>query len=104
MRTAGEIRDLVVKGVMMYNDCAPMSRRIVRVELFGSYAQGTQADDSDIDLLVEFATEHVSLFNLAAALQAMEDATGMSVDLVQLPLPEDTLLEIERTVPLYEAA
>ena len=104
MRTLEEIRLLVTEGVRLYNSDAPRDRRIVRIELFGSYAAGTQTADSDIDLLVEFATERVSLFNLAAALQAMEDATGMPVDLVQLPLPEGSLLELERTVSLYEAA
>ena len=74
------------------------------MELFGSYADGRQTEESDIDLLVEFATPYVSLFNIVAALDALEEATGMSVDLVQSPLPDDALLEIESTVLLYEAA
>ena len=104
MRTIEEIRDCVLKGAARYNADAPYERRIVHIELFGSYARGEQTESSDIDLLVEFATEQVSLFNIASALMAMEEATGMSVDLVQLPLPEDALLDIERTVPLYDAA
>ena len=104
MPTLEEIRAFVAEGARLYNSSVPENRHIVRVELFGSYAAGTQTADSDIDLLVEFATESVSLFNIAAALQAMEDATGMPVDLVQMPLPDNSLLEVERTVPLYEAA
>ena len=104
MRTVEEIRGDVARGVAKYNSLARHDRRIVRVELFGSYADGRQTDASDIDLLVEFADEHVSLFNLAAALEALEQATGMPVDLVQAPLPDDALIEVGRTVPLYDAA
>ena len=75
-----------------------------RVELFGSYASGCATGDSDVDLLVEFVTPNVGLFALAAVLEAMEAATGMPVDVVQSPLPADSLLEIERSVPLYAAA
>ena len=104
MRTLEEIRDLVFEGVARYNSAAAPARRVVRVDLFGSYAAGCATSESDIDLLVEFATPNVGLFSLAAILDAMEAATGMSVDIVQAPLPADSLLEIERSVPLYAAA
>jgi predicted nucleotidyltransferase len=99
-----QIAECVRRGVEQYNRTSASERRIVRVELFGSYADGRATDTSDLDLLVEFATPNVGLFALASALMAMEDATGMAVDIVQLPLPDDTLLEIERSVPLYAAA
>ncbi len=35
-----------------------------KVDLFGSYAEGTASVDSDIDLLVEFTTNSVSLLLL----------------------------------------
>ena len=104
MRTVGEIQKSVLEGVERYNSNAAANKRIVRIELFGSYAEGSATDESDIDLLIEFATPHVGLFGLAAALEAMEEATGMSVDVVQAPLPADSLLEIGRLVPLYAAA
>lgn len=104
MRTLEEIRDLVLEGVARYNGTATPVKRVVRVELFGSYASGCATSESDIDLLVEFATPNVGLFALAAVLEAMETATGMSVDVVQAPLPTDSLLEIEKSVPLYAAA
>lgn len=34
---------------------------IKRVVLFGSYANGSFNENSDVDLIVEFDTEHVSL-------------------------------------------
>ena len=104
MRTLEEIRALVIEGVTRYNNAATPAKRIVRVELFGSYAAGYATNESDIDLLVEFAAPNVGLFALAAVLETMEVATGMSVDIVQSPLPADSLLEIERSVPLYAAA
>ena len=104
MYTFDEIKGCVLEGVRRYNAQAASSKRVVSVELFGSYAEGRASDESDIDLLVEFATPNVGLFALAGVLEAMEEATGMSVDIVQAPLPHDSLLEIESTVPLYAAA
>lgn len=104
MRSLEEIRERVFEGVTRYNETAVPAKRIVRVELFGSYAIGCATGESDIDLLVEFATPNVGLFALAAVLEAMEAVTGMPVDVVQAPLPADSLLEIERSVPLYAAA
>ena len=99
-----DLQKRVVEGVESYNSKAAPDRRIVRVDLFGSYAMGGASEESDVDLLVEFVTSHVGLFTLAAVLEAMEEATGMQVDVVQSPLPEDSLLEIERSVSLYAAA
>ena len=56
MRTVDEIRSLVVDGVMRYNESAADGRRVVRVDLFGSYADGSASERSDIDLLVELRT------------------------------------------------
>ena len=104
MRTIEDIKERVLEGVTRYNNTAAAGKRVVRVDLFGSYAAGTASDESDIDLLVEFATPHVGLFALAAILETMEEVMGMSVDVVQIPLPADSLLEIGRSVPLYAAA
>ena len=104
MYTIEELRERVLEGVERYNAKVPHERRIVRIELFGSYAAGRQNEDSDLDLLVEFAIEQVSLFNIIGVLEAMEETTGMSVDVVQIPLPQGALLDVERTVSLYAAA
>ena len=104
MYTIDEIRKAVKTAVAEYNELAPESRKIIRVELFGSYASGKQDADSDIDFLVEFASPIVGLFALAQALELLEQQFDCSVDMVPLPIPEDSFLEIERTVPLYDAA
>ena len=76
---------------------------VKKIELFGSYAEGRQTEDSDIDLLVEFKTPDISLFILSGLRIDIEESLGMSVDLLHAPLPEDSMIEIGRTVPLYEA-
>ena len=99
-----EIQRRVRDGVFAYNAGVPADERIARVQLFGSYAQGRARDDSDVDLLVSFASPVVSLFTLARALEAMESQFETSVDVVQDPLPSDALLDVREQVPLYEAA
>ena len=102
--TLDEIRDAVSSVAVKYNSTAPADARIRSVSLFGSYAEGTANDDSDVDLLVSFSSPTVSLFTLARVLEAMEKRMALSVDLVQEPLPEDALLDVREKVPLYEAA
>lgn len=102
--TLDEIRVLAGKAAQSYNAAAPANARIQTVTLFGSYANGTQDDASDVDLLVGFSSSVVSFFTLARALEAMESAFDVPVDLVQDPLPHDALLDIREKVPLYEAA
>ena len=53
--------------------------------VFGSVARGEDTVESDLDLLVN-AAPHTSLLDLAKARNALEDALGVSVDLVT---PED---------------
>ena len=49
--------------------------------LFGSRAKGLDRPNSDIDLLVRFGKPK-SLFDVVGVEQALEDATGLEVDLV----------------------
>ena len=102
--TVEEIRRLAAAAAEDYNVSAPEDARIRTVTLFGSYADGRQDDDSDVDLLVGFSAPVVSFFTLARALEAMESAFSVPVDLVQDPLPKDALLTVGEKVPLYEAA
>ena len=102
--TVDEIRRVVVAAVEKYNAEAEDDARITGIALFGSYANGSPSDDSDVDLLVSFSSPVVSLFTLARALETLEQALSVSVDLVQEPLPDGALLEIDGRVPLYEAA
>lgn len=72
-----------------------------KVELFGSYANGTSTPQSDVDLLVEFSLPRVSLLTLSALKIRMEELLGTEVDIIHGPLPEGCLLEVNRRIPLY---
>ena len=74
-----------------------------KVELFGSYANGKNTPQSDVDLLVEFLQPRVSLLTISALKYRMEDLLGTEVDIVHGPLPEDSMLELDRRIPLYGA-
>lgn len=76
---------------------------ITRIDLFGSYANGTNTNESDVDLLVEFETEGVSLLVLSGLKLRLEEILNTPVDIVHSPVPEGSLLEIEKVVPLYAA-
>lgn len=75
---------------------------VERVELFGSYAQNRATDKSDVDLLVEFTSLAVSLLTIVSLRRRLEKRLGVSVDLVHIPLPENSFLEVGNTVMLYE--
>ena len=74
-----------------------------KVELFGSYANGKSTPQSDVDLLVEFSQSRVSLLTLNALKYRMEELLGTDVDIVHGPLPEGSMLEVDRRIPLYGA-
>ena len=76
---------------------------VTSVVLFGSYADGSQDEQSDIDLIVEFGAGAVSLLTISSLRQKIEDALGVPVDLVHGPVPEGSFLEVGRTVELYAA-
>jgi len=56
MLTRKQIRDAVIPLAQKYN--------LTRVELFGSYATNTAAEESDADFLVEFAVKPPSIFKV----------------------------------------
>jgi len=76
---------------------------IKKIELFGSYADGVQHKDSDLDLLVEFNTPFTSLLTVASLKIRLEELTNMKIDIVPLPLSKDSIIEIGKVVPIYES-
>jgi predicted nucleotidyltransferase len=55
--------------------------RVIRIGLFGSYANGEQREDSDIDLLVELDPP-VGFFKFIALEDYLSERMGTKVDLV----------------------
>jgi predicted nucleotidyltransferase len=54
---------------------------VARAAIFGSFARGTQEEDSDIDILVEFRGEK-SLFDLIELQLELEKMLGRRVDVI----------------------
>lgn len=76
---------------------------VTKVILFGSRANGKNSYDSDVDLLCEFTTPSVSLLTLSGLKIDLEDKLGLPVDLVHGPLDDNSILEIDKEVPIYES-
>jgi predicted nucleotidyltransferase len=68
---------------------------------FGSYARGTQTENSDLDMLIDFGTPFVSLFDIAGLACDLEEMLSKGVDVVRLPLSPETHLFIEKVVKCY---
>lgn len=69
---------------------AAKSYPIKSVDLFGSYADGTATERSDIDLYVQFSTRPVSFFKVMGFRSTLERMLGKDVDIVkQYPEGED---------------
>ncbi|HHU31123.1 MAG: nucleotidyltransferase family protein [Zhaonellaceae bacterium] len=75
---------------------------IKKISLFGSYADNTATDSSDIDLLIEFFPSNVSLFTLYNIKCEIEEKLQKKVDLIHAPVEKDSLLHINRVVDIYE--
>lgn len=69
-----------------------------KVSIFGSYADGRATEESDLDLLVEFESPAVSLIMLNELKYDLEDALGLPVDIVHVPLPAGSMIEIGKEV------
>ena len=76
---------------------------VKRVELFGSYANGTADADSDVDFLVEFSENPTSLLHICGLRETLSELLQTDVDIVKLPRRHDDGLTIDRTVHLYGA-
>lgn len=74
---------------------------VKRVELFGSYANGTADENSDIDFLVEFTENPTSLLQICGFREALSELLKLDVDIVKLPRRPDDGLTIDRTVRMY---
>lgn len=76
---------------------------IKKVDLFGSYADGTNHEKSDVDLLVEFMTSSISLLTLNGLKYRLEEILKTEVDVIHGPIEKDALITIGKVVSLYES-
>lgn len=75
---------------------------IKKVMLFGSRADGTNHEDSDVDLIMEFSLP-ISLLTLSIIKLRLEDMLEVGVDIVHGPIQKTDLIEVGRVVELYAA-
>lgn len=76
---------------------------VKRVELFGSYANGTADAESDVSFLVEFAENPTSLVQICGLRETLSELLHLDVDIVKLPRKPDDGMIIKRIVPMYGA-
>lgn len=75
---------------------------IKKVVLFGSRANGTNRDTSDVDLIIEFY-KPITLITLSMIKDELEEMLRVDVDVIHGPIREDDMIEIEKEVLLYAA-
>ena len=73
---------------------------IKKITLFGSRAAGTNKEDSDVDLIIEFSLP-ISLLTLSMIKLRLEEILKVGVDVVHGPIEKSDLLEIGEVVDLY---
>lgn len=75
---------------------------INKVILFGSRANGTCVENSDVDLIMEFSAP-VTLITLSAIKLSLEEMLQLSVDVIHGPVTADDMIEVDKEVVLYAA-
>lgn len=93
--TVDEIKRVIEEIAPKYN--------LTKVTLFGSRARGDFRPDSDVDLIVEFTTEAVSLLTLSGLMIKLEEIFGVKVDVIHGPITEDDFLEVDKEIEIYAA-
>lgn len=88
------IKNAIVKIAEKYS--------IKRAVLFGSRANGTNRDNSDIDLIIEFSKK-VSLLTISNLKLELQSMLNLDVDIVHGQIQEDDLIEVNEEVELYAA-
>ena len=95
---------LTMKQLLNAAEIVAKELPIISISLFGSYAENRNTEDSDVDILVEFSPQaRVTLLTICAVKYRMEELLHTPVDVVTLPIPDDSILEINKVVPLYAA-
>lgn len=56
--------------------------KVKEIGIFGSYVRGDQDETSDIDVLVDYSDEHISLFDVLELKYYLEELLGLTVDIV----------------------
>ncbi len=93
MLTIEQIREAARKVAVNYP--------VRKVLLFGSYAIGNANEQSDVDILVEFSTNPISLLELAGLNQELRDELKVSVDTIKIPIKGNNVIDLTKAIVLY---
>jgi predicted nucleotidyltransferase len=74
--------DEVKKTIEMYREELITKFKIKEIGIFGSYARGDQDETSDVDMLVDYSDDHISLFDVLDLKYYLEELLGLKVDIV----------------------
>ena len=95
---------LTISNIITAAETVAKEFPIVSIQLFGSYAENRSTEDSDVDILVEFAPDTcVTLLTISNIKIRMEELLKTPVDVITVPIPKDSILEINKVVSLYAA-
>ena len=75
---------------------------IKKVLLFGSFANGNNGENSDVDLIIEFKT-NITLLTLSTLKIRLEELMNLDVDIIHGPIQDSDFIKIDRMVELYAA-
>ena len=75
---------------------------IRRITLFGSRADGTNREDSDVDLIIEFSAP-ITLMTISRLRCELEELLGLGVAIIHGPIQPTDMIEIGKVVELYAA-
>jgi len=76
---------------------------VLTIDLFGSFPDGENTTESDVDLLVHFDERTATLFDLSGLKLDLEARLKTEVDVVAGPLRRDRFLKIEKMARIYVA-
>ncbi len=94
MLTIDDIKKVVAEIAPQYN--------LKKVTLFGSRANGTATENSDVDLIVDFSVP-ISLMDISGLKIDLEESFGIGVDIITRRSLKGSLLEINKEVEIYAA-
>lgn len=78
MKTFEEIK----KTIEMHREELISKFKVKEIGIFGSYVRGEQDETSDVDMLVDYSDEHISLFDVLDLKYYLEELLGLKVDIV----------------------
>ncbi len=82
MKNTLKDKDSIINTLLLNKAYIQNTFHVKDIALFGSYARGEQTKKSDIDILVEFESNHKTFRNYMGLKFYLESLLGLKIDLV----------------------